>query len=91
MNRMASAVVGFVIGIAFLLVFQVAMGLTPKHYSDVTYQALGKPDGLVYPDELRKFLNPCLQGGQLPQECVKYIKDGVVTQPPIKVVLDTTH
>jgi hypothetical protein len=34
-------------------------------------------------------LNPCIIDGPLPAGCEKYVKNGQVTQPPIKIILDT--
>ena len=40
------------------------------------------------PSGLKQALNPCITKGELPVGCQKYVKDGVVTQPPIRIVID---
>ena len=45
-------------------------------------------DRLIRVHDLRRALNPCIVSGPLPAGCEKYIKDGVLTQPPIKIILD---
>jgi len=37
---------------------------------------------------LMRALNPCIVDGPLPEGCEQFVKNGVVTQPPIKIVID---
>ena len=39
---------------------------------------------------LRLSLNPCITKDPLPDGCKKYVREGVVTQPRIRIIVDQT-
>ena len=92
MNWWTTFFVGLVFGMVVLVILLGALDISPIHYADASkpaLQAAGITTGTTA-SALKRALNPCVTSGQLPAGCEKYIKDGVVTQPPIKIVLDTS-
>ena len=92
-NVLASFLVGFCLGVVALMVIMEYSNITPSDYYEAMKPALeatGIKTGSSA-DELRRALNPCVVSGQLPAGCEKYVKDGgVVSQPPIRIIIDTS-
>lgn len=54
-------------------------------------EAIGNTGTGTLDEELRIALNPCIVDGPLPEGCEKYVVNGEVLQPPIKIIIDTTR
>ncbi len=75
------------------MILFVFLEATPHHVANAA-QPLADARGvesIKSSSELKLALNPCIVDGQLPEGCEKYVKNGLVTQPPIKIVLDTSR
>jgi hypothetical protein len=84
---------GIILGLTlFSWIIAPLAGVNPDEYSRVLkpvaeargFSNLGE---IIDTKEAEKLLNPCVVDS-LPQECLKYVVNGVVTQPPIKIVVD---
>ena len=87
-----SGMIGVVIGMLGLVLLSIYLDQIPDSYINAMKPALSA-SGIVgnTPCALRRALNPCIVKEQLPAGCEKYVKNGVVTQPPIKIIVDKAN
>lgn len=87
-------IVGFLCGGLLMMVGLMYFDLWPDHFVQAMKPALESvginPEGGHSANELKLILNPCIVKGPLPAGCEKYVHDGVVIQPPIKIIVDTS-
>ena len=100
MSKGESFFVGTVLGTWFGLMLTVlvifpALKVDPDEYSRVlrpVAEARGDFNtGTIDTKEAEKLLNPCVVEGPLPAECLNYVVNGVVTMPPIIIMVDPTR
>ena len=87
-----AGVFGFFIGACFVTVLMTMLGTRPRDYTNAAkplYVARGMNDAR-WSTDLATALNPCIVIGELPEECKRFVKNGVVTQPPIRIIVDTS-
>ena len=86
-------VAGGMIGVLVSMILLGSLGRDPQSFfiaMKPAIQAAGMPPETDKASDLARALNPCITKGELPEGCAKYVHDGIVTQPPIRIVLDTS-
>jgi len=94
-DALAGFAMGFLVGMATLLGLGVYLHRTPHHYLQVIeppFKASGVSlgTGKEELEKIRRLLNPCIVDGPLPDECKKYVVNGILVQPPIRIIVDTS-
>jgi len=84
-------VAGVVVGVVLFIIILDSTDTDPNYFKNAA-QPLADARGIeriTTASDLRWVVNPCIVKGPLPEACKPFVVDGVVMQPPIKIVLDT--
>ena len=88
LNKRGWFILGVCAGVLLVLGILIVIGRTPEEYARSVRPLIDA--GIITgtsPAALARALNPCVTSEQLPTGCEKYVHDGVVNQPPIKIVV----